>query len=502
MPNKGKDGYTSVVRGKDIGVDLLKEVEEMGAREASIPRSAVNEPEVAEEEKSGWQTGDWSPEPWMEWKDEKAGKAPMESSFQSREPSSSVDWYEHNPETKPPRAEPIRGGWSNKGSSQPRKGEVVWSTSWNWTDGAYKEKERGLQKESVDSAETRIRKGAVENCYKALHDQRIGGGEEKPSLSKEKVEEMVKTVWEDNKKMPFGKSRGDSVMKDVMRKITELEAEEKYQKDLLQAIKESSDEAKGKASKASGKEDKYVSKGEKEKGKRVEETAGKGVSSAGKGVSPVGKGLPSAGKTYTTEGGESSCGMLNYMSAQCEDTGGEIFGKWMTNVEHLKTEDHKQDLLNLLMRKFAEHAIDYQYGSQMTLAIEEFASAMRAWSKLPHLSYYSVVELVSEQPSFSIGSSKTGKSLMISLCKETHLYSEFCKVVRDFLSQGRRVSDVPIEQMKAVWAQHEAVPYVPYQIAFEGGNMWFVMTTVVGLDPIEYPKTAELREKGLLPQRK
>ena len=120
MPNKEKDGYTSVVRGKDIGVDLLKEVEAIGARGTSIPRSAVDEPEVAEEEKSGWQTGDWPPEPWMEWKDEKAGKAPMESSFQNKEPSSSADWHERNPETKPPRAEPIRGGWSNKGSSLPR----------------------------------------------------------------------------------------------------------------------------------------------------------------------------------------------------------------------------------------------------------------------------------------------------------------------------------------------------------------------------------------------
>ena len=255
----------------------------------------------------------------------------------------------------------------------------MWSTSWNWSDGAYKEKERGVQKDSVDSAETRIRKGAVDNCYKLLHDQRVDGGEEKPSWSKEKVDEVVKTVWDDNKRMPFGKSKGENVMKDVMRKITELEAEEKYQRDLAQAIKESSEEAKGKAPQASAKEDKYVSKGEKGKGKAVEETAGKGVSL-------VGKGLPSAGKTYTTEGGESSCGMLSYMSAQCQDTGGEIFGKWMTNAEHLKTEDRKQDLLNLLMRKFAEHAIDYQYGSQMTLAVEEFASAMRAWSKLPHLS--------------------------------------------------------------------------------------------------------------------
>ena len=70
MPNKGKDGYKSIARGKDIGVDLLKEVEAIGSRETSIPRSAVDEPEVAEEEKSGWQTGDWPPEPWMEWKDE------------------------------------------------------------------------------------------------------------------------------------------------------------------------------------------------------------------------------------------------------------------------------------------------------------------------------------------------------------------------------------------------------------------------------------------------
>ena len=146
MPSKGKDSYKSDARGKDIGLELLKEVEAMGAREASIPRSAANEPEVAEEEKSGWQTGDWSPEPWMEWKDETAGKAPMESSFQNKEPSSSADWYAHNPETKPPRAEPIRGGWSNKGSSQPRRNEVVWSTSWNPSDGHTRRKREAYKR--------------------------------------------------------------------------------------------------------------------------------------------------------------------------------------------------------------------------------------------------------------------------------------------------------------------------------------------------------------------
>ena len=42
MPNKGGDGYQNTVRGKeDIGLDLLKEVERIGARESSIPRCDV-----------------------------------------------------------------------------------------------------------------------------------------------------------------------------------------------------------------------------------------------------------------------------------------------------------------------------------------------------------------------------------------------------------------------------------------------------------------------------
>ena len=59
MPNKGGDGYQNTVRGKeDIGLDLLKEVEKIGARESSIPRSATQEPEVGEDEKDEWQQGD------------------------------------------------------------------------------------------------------------------------------------------------------------------------------------------------------------------------------------------------------------------------------------------------------------------------------------------------------------------------------------------------------------------------------------------------------------
>ena len=82
------------------------------------------------------------------------------------------------------------------------------------------------------------------------------------------------------------------------------------------------------------------------------------------------------------------------MTAQINEHGGAIYGKRMTNASRMQTVDHQQYLLCLMMRKFTESAIDYQYGIQMTLGVDEFAPAMRACGKLPYLSFYRIAELI------------------------------------------------------------------------------------------------------------
>jgi len=495
MPTKSGDGYVSTVRGLDIGMELLKQVEKIGARETSIPRSTVDEFDNIEETEPEWKDNDWTAEQWANWQHESNPKMPEAGEAKAQASSFSNDWSVYPTTAKPPKEENTRGGWSGKGNSQ-AGGER--SASRSGKDGGKKEKERGVQKESVHSAEQRIRQGASENCYKAQNNERVqeSSGEGQDPAQKEKevgvpvwapsgADTLVKEVWEQNKKTKVGSGTKEELMKEVMRKFSELEADEKFDKDLRQALRESTQEPQDKGKSSGKKGDAYLAKGEKGKGKD------KGV--------PSKKTSPSVGKTFTTEAGQSSCSMLNYMMAQAQDTGGEIYGKWMSNVEHLKTPEHRTDLMELLMRKFTENAVDYQYGSQMTLAVLEFASAMRAWSNIPYLSYYSITELIGEQASFSIQASNTGKSLMISMVQESTLYGEFCEAVAYFLRQGRKVRNVPMKEMKAVWAQHEMRPFAPYKIAYENGNQWCIMTTMVGEDPIEYPTTEVLQERGLLP---
>ena len=55
MPKKGGDSYVSTVRGLDIGLELLKDVEKIGARETSIPRSTAEEfEEAGDAEQETW----------------------------------------------------------------------------------------------------------------------------------------------------------------------------------------------------------------------------------------------------------------------------------------------------------------------------------------------------------------------------------------------------------------------------------------------------------------
>ena len=67
MPKKGGDSYVSTVRGLDIGMELLKDVEKIGARETSIPRSAADEFEENEEFEPEWKESDWTPDQWTGW---------------------------------------------------------------------------------------------------------------------------------------------------------------------------------------------------------------------------------------------------------------------------------------------------------------------------------------------------------------------------------------------------------------------------------------------------
>ena len=59
MPKKGGDSYVSTVRGLDIGMELLKQVGKIGARETSIPRSTVDEFDKIEETEPEWKDNDW-----------------------------------------------------------------------------------------------------------------------------------------------------------------------------------------------------------------------------------------------------------------------------------------------------------------------------------------------------------------------------------------------------------------------------------------------------------
>ena len=167
----------------------------------------------------------------------------------------------------------------------------------------------------------------------------------------------------------------------------------------------------------------------------------------------------------TTEGGASTCDVINNMG-EIPVTNAEIIrDRRMLNIAHFKTDDHLRDVLNLVVRKLLEAAIDGQEGITASLSFESFAQSFRAFAGLPHVSYHSIGTLIMLAEQLSMRLPPKGKWVRINLEKSSVLYEEYSKHVHTFMTARRLMSSAPHVDAKASWAINEGVPYVIYEVA-------------------------------------
>ena len=158
----------------------------------------------------------------------------------------------------------------------------------------------------------------------------------------------------------------------------------------------------------------------------------------------------------------------------------------MLNTQHLQTDDHIEDIRNIIIRSLLEVAIDGRNGSVASMGMDQVSEMIRARTGLPHLSYMSIADWVKQCPDFAMRTSARGK-LRIRISKDSELFTVYDQQIEEMVKADRKMEDVNRLELTASWTMDEWQPYVPYRGSTQLGEYWHIVSKDFGEDPIIYP---------------